>query len=198
MKTTEMVKKCLLLPLLAAAFIACSDDDDNNGGNNDGKETASFTYEFKTNQTVLDIAEVTIRYANADSMYVETLTDTVWTKTLTADHWDVTAGFQVEWALKADFENTAESYEIANAYTCSAKALKGEGVVDFKNHQDSEKMTISADKLVEFFADGIACSHADRIDAAGHVTDTEITWGEDEEQAPSQGEEETPETPGQE
>ena len=45
MKTTEMVKKCLLLPLLAAAFIACSDDDDNNGGNNEGKETASFTYE---------------------------------------------------------------------------------------------------------------------------------------------------------
>ena len=197
MKTTEMVKKCLLLPLLAAAFIACSDDDDNNGGNNEGKETASFTYEFKTNQTVLDIAEVTIRYANADSMYVETLTDTVWTKTLTADHWDVTAGFQVEWALKADFENTAESYEIANAYTCSAKALKGEGVVDFKNHQDSEKMTIGADKIVEYFADRIVCSHADRIDAAGKVTDTEITWGEDEN-TPEQGEEETPETPGQE
>lgn len=201
MKTTEMVKKCLLLPLLAAAFIACSDDDDNNGGNNDGKETASFTYEFKTNQTVLDMADVTIRYMGADSVqHEEPLTDTVWTKTLTADHWDAIAGFQVEWKLKADFENTAESYEIANAYICSAKALKGEGVVDFKNHQDSEKMTIGADKIVEYFADRIVCSHADRIDAAGKVTDTEITWGEDENtpENPDEGGEETPETPGQE
>ena len=43
-------------------------------------------------------------------------------------------------------------------------------------------------------------SHADRIDAAGHVTDTEITWGEDENtpENPDEGGEETPETPGQE
>ena len=194
-----MVKKCLLLPLLAAAFIACSDDDDNNGGNNDGKETATFTYEFKTNQTVLDIADVTIRYMGADSVqHVDTLSDTVWTKELTADQWDVTAGFQVEWALKADFENTAESYEIANAYTCVANALKGEGVVDFKNHGDSETMSVGADKIVEFFAgNSIVYSHADRIDANGNVTEAEITWDEDEN-TPEQGEEETPETPGQE
>ena len=76
-----MVKKCLLLPLLAAAFIACSDDDDNNGGNNDGKETATFTYEFKTNQTVLDIADVTIRYMGADSVqHVDTLSDAITAK----------------------------------------------------------------------------------------------------------------------
>ena len=200
MKTTEMVKKCLLLPLLAAAFIACSDDDDNNGGNNEGKETASFTYEFKTNQTVLDMADVTIRYMDTDStQYEEILTDTVWTKTLTADHWDAIAAFQVEWKLKADFEAEEEKeYEIANAYICSAKALKGEGVFSSETHNLNGSMTIKGDKLVEFFADGIACSHADRIDAAGNVTDTEITWNEDEEQAPSQGEEETPETPGQE
>ena len=194
-----MVKKCLLLPLLAAAFIACSDDDDNNGGNNDGKETASFTYEFKTNQTVLDMADVTIRYMDTDStQYEETLTDTVWTKTLTADHWDAIAAFQVEWTLKADFEAVeGENYEIANAYICSAKALKGEDVFSSKTHNLDGSMTIEGDKLVEFFADGIACSHADRIDAAGNVTDTEITWGE-EEQTPEQGGEQTPETPGQE
>ena len=199
MKATEMVKKCLLLPLLAAAFIACSDDDDNNGGNNEGKETASFTYEFKTNQTVLDMADVTIRYMGADSVqHEETLTDTVWTKELTADHWDAIAAFQVEWKLKADFEAEEEKeYEIANAYICSAKALKGEGVFSSKTHNLDGSMTIKGDKLVEFFADGIACSHADRIDAAGNVTDTEITWGEDEN-TPEQGEEETPETPGQE
>ena len=199
MKTTEMVKKCLLLPLLAAAFIACSDDDDNNGGNNEGKATASFTYEFKTNQTVLDMADVTIRYMDTDStQYEETLTDTVWTKTLTADHWDAIAAFQVEWTLKADFEAVeGENYEIANAYICSAKALKGEGVFSSKTHNLDGSMTIEGDKLVEFFADGIACSHADRIDAAGNVTDTEITWGE-EEQTPEQGGEQTPETPGQE
>ena len=199
MKTTEMVKKCLLLPLLAAAFIACSDDDDNNGGNNEGKATASFTYEFKTNQTVLDMADVTIRYMDTDStQYEETLTDTVWTKTLTADHWDAIAAFQVEWTLKADFEAVeGENYEIANAYICSAKALKGEDVFSSKTHNLDGSMTIEGDKLVEFFADGIACSHADRIDAAGNVTDTEITWGE-EEQTPEQGGEQTPETPGQE
>ena len=194
-----MVKKCLLLPLLAAAFIACSDDDDNNGGNNEGKETASFTYEFKTNQTVLDMADVTIRYMDTDStQYEEILTDTVWTKTLTADHWDAIAAFQVEWTLKADFEAVeGENYEIANAYICSVKALKGEGVFSSKTHNLDGSMTIKGDKLVEFFADGIACSHADRIDAAGKVTDTEITWGE-EEQTPEQGGEQTPETPGQE
>lgn len=199
MKTTEMVKKCLLLPLLAAAFIACSDDDDNNGGNNEGKATASFTYEFKTNQTVLDMADVTIRYMGADSVqHEEPLTDTVWTKTLTADHWDAIAAFQVEWTLKADFEAVeGENYEIANAYICSAKALKGEDVFSSKTHNLDGSMTIEGDKLVEFFADGIACSHADRIDAAGNVTDTEITWGE-EEQTPEQGGEQTPETPGQE
>lgn len=202
MKTTEMVKKCLLLPLLAAAFIACSDDDDNNGGNNDGKETASFTYEFKTNQTVLDMADVTIRYMGADSVqYEEPLTDTVWTKTLTADHWDAIAAFQVEWTLKADFEaEEGKEYEIANAYTCVANALKGEGVFSSKAHNSDGSMTISADKLVEFFADGIACSHADHIDADGHITDIEITWGEDENtpENPDEGGEETPETPGQE
>ena len=61
-------------------------------------------------------------------------------------------------------------------------------------------MTIGADKIVEYFADRIVCSHADRIDAAGKVTDTEITWGEDENtpENPDEGGEETPETPGQE
>lgn len=196
-----MVKKCLLLPLLAAAFIACSDDDDNNGGNNDGKETASFTYEFKTNQTVLDMADVTIRYMGADSVqHEEPLTDTVWTKTLTADHWDAIAGFQVEWKLKADFENTAESYKITNIYTCTAVSRKGESAVSSKTHNGGKIMPIGADKIVEYFAKGIACSHADHIDADGHITDIEITWGEDENtpENPDEGGEETPGTPGQE
>ena len=132
------------------------------------------------------------------TQYEETLTDTVWTKTLIADHWDAIAAFQVEWTLKADFEaEEGKVYEIANTYTCVANALKGEGVFSSKAHNDDGTMTISTDKLVDFFADGIACSHADRIDAAGNVTDIEITWSEDEN-TPEQGEEETPETPGQE
>ena len=199
MKTTEMVKKCLLLPLLAAAFIACSDDDDNNGGNNDGKETASFTYEFKTNQTVLDMADVTIRYMGADSaQHEEPLTDTVWTKTLTADHWDAIAGFQVEWTLNPDFVvEEGKEYKLTYAYSCVASSLKGEGIIDSTKHEDAETMEDIED-FVNFFKENpIVCSHADRIDAAGNVTDIEITWSEDEN-TPEQGEEETPETPGQE
>ena len=133
------------------------------------------------------------------TQYEKTLTDTVWTETFKVDSWNVAAGFQVEWTLKDDFvAEEGKEYKILSKYSYAVNSLKGEGIISTHASDLGGMFTVPAESIVAYFEDGIACSHADHIDADGHITDIEITWNEDEEQAPSQGEEETPETPGQE
>lgn len=178
MKKLKYLFLAMFSIVCSATFMACSSSDD------DGQESptvkkATFVYSFSINEEILSVADITIRYIGTDGIeQKETLASTTWTKTITADKFNVSSGVYITMKLKSDAELTNETYNVSSAFNYSAKATEnGETVDGYTSTGSSTSITVKADKLGEYLQKKTFTGSL-KVNDSGKVETTTLSWQE--------------------
>lgn len=159
----------------AAAFISCSSDDEEK--ETEVKERSQFQYTFTINSDILEIADVTINYIDTDNEeHSEAMTSTTWTKTLTADKFDVAAGAVITIKKKSDIELSKESYDLDYSIGCNISSTKNEGIVDYKQLSTTLGLSGVSKDNVELLLNDLNSGMAFKIDSEGQISSTSLSW----------------------
>lgn len=174
MKIFKYLFVVMIATVCSAAFTACSSDDDEEETTTE--KVSEFKYSFALNEDILSVADVTINYIDTDgNEKSESVSSTSWSKTFTADKFDVSAGVAISMKLKNGAELSKESYRIEYAFSYSAKSMENGKVIDQKGNSISQGMTVKADNVQALLERKSGCT-ALMIDAAGKISKTTLSW----------------------
>lgn len=173
MKKFKILMMVVIAIILQTTMMACGSDD------NDEKEAQKavfFKYSFDFTEDVLSVADVSNGYIGTDGVEKwETVTSTSWSKTFTADKYDVSAGVAVTMKLKNSVVLTKEKYKIGYAYSYTVKSTNDGKYVDGISGSPSRMDNVPAEKVESQLElrNGVLAFH---IDAIGKVSTTELSW----------------------
>lgn len=160
----------------ATALISCSSSDDEEK-TTDEKLASQFQYTLTFSADILDIADVTVYYIDTDNNEKsETITSTTWTKTFSADKFNVSSGVIAAVKLKEGVTLDKESYDIEYSIGYNITSTKNGGIVDFKKSSTSAGMSNVAKDDVAMTMDGLNLEASFKVDDEGQVDFTTLSW----------------------
>lgn len=163
----------IIAALCSTAFTACNSDDDEETTT---AKVSEFQYSFNLNEDILSVADVTIKYIGTDGEEKsEALTSTSWSKTFTADKFNVSAGIALSMKLKSGIELTKESYDLKYTYTFSATSKENGSEVQNVGASLNKGLTVEADR-VEAALKFINMKKALKTDNQGLISNATLSW----------------------
>lgn len=177
MRKSNYLFLLILISISLTAFISCSNADNNDDNTpQQSLKQSVFTYYYKTNSDLLNMADVTVYYIGTDGVeHQEPLTTTSWTKTFVADNFGVTTGFAVGLVPKANIDSTKDKYEIYSDMGYKVESHVNGYVLDFSADSTIQISTTSWPELHELLRSSND-SYATKVDATGKVGKTTVKW----------------------
>lgn len=178
MKTLKYLFLAIMAMVGTMTFTACGDDDDDNTTTTTNK--SEFKFSFTLTDDVLEVADVKVAYIGTDGVEkTETLTSTTWSKTFTADKFDVSAGVLVLLNYKDGQTLSKEKYTLSGSpsyYATSYVNGKLTSTIPYKEGQES--VTKADQAVIETALNAIerVLNQAFKIDASGNVSKTTLNW----------------------
>jgi hypothetical protein len=124
LKKSTIIAAVALLAV-AMCFGSCSDDK---SSSNPKAQMAAFIFHFDVSSDLLEVADITITYKNADGKVTTTaLTTDTWEKSTTLSSFPATAGYKVTVTRKSN-ELSKSTYTIGYNYTNEAAAAASANV----------------------------------------------------------------------
>lgn len=176
------VIKYLIVEIFAvvstAAIVACSDDSDSNDNGSETGSTRSseFYYSVALNDEILSIADVTINYIGTDGVEKSEKVDSaLWSKTFTADKFDVSVGVAVSMALRSGVALSNDSYLLKYIISTMVKSTKDGAIKEIKSGSIDQGGEVDAANVEQALKNADCCISM-KVDENGGVDKTELSW----------------------
>lgn len=178
MKKLKYLMMAFVTIMLSASFSSCGGSDDGEKENPDTQES-SFTYSLTVNEDLLSLADVTIYYIDTEGVEKsEKLSTTTWSKTFTANKFNVSAGMTVVPVMKTGISSTKDSYNLKCMYSYTVDTKTNGTITGHNSSSMSTGMSAVKWDGISSTISSLVHTIAMKVDANGEVSTTTLSWKE--------------------